>query len=180
VHERISVSDRCTPRNTLHADFELWHELGVHTVSLTSPKVTPVGWEESAALATASGLRVCTVFGRLDLMGELIEFAAAVGADCVWTSTGGGVTLGWDNATQRFYEAIAPHQKRAKELGVVVAIEPTNPLRADLSFTFTARDAVEMARAADLGVVVDFFSTWYERDLDELFKDHVTSSRSSR
>ena len=59
------------------------------------------------------------------------------------------------------------------ELGVRLAVEPTNPLRSDVSFVYTVRDAIDLARMAGVGVCVDFYSSWYERGLDELVRKNI-------
>jgi len=56
---------------------------------------------------------------------------------------------------------------------VRLAVEPTNPLRSDVSFVHTVRDAVDLARMAGISVVVDLYSAWYERDLDALVRDNI-------
>jgi sugar phosphate isomerase/epimerase len=61
----------------------------------------------------------------------------------------------------------------AQELGVTLAVEPTNSLRADVSFIFTLRDTIDLARAAGIGVVMESFMCWYERGLEELVRDNV-------
>ena len=54
-----------------------------------------------------------------------------------------------------------------------LAVEPTNPLRTDVSFVHTVRDAVDLARMADMSVVVDFYSSWYERGLEEVVRENI-------
>ncbi len=79
----------------------------------------------------------------------------------------------WEEAAQKFCEDLAPLVARGKELGVRLALEPTNPLRTDVSFVHSVRDAVDLARMADMGVVVDFYSSWYERGLEELVRKNI-------
>ncbi len=54
-----------------------------------------------------------------------------------------------------------------------LAVEPTNPLRTDVSFVHTVRDAVDLARMAGMSVVVDFYSSWYERGLEEVVRENI-------
>jgi sugar phosphate isomerase/epimerase len=72
-----------------------------------------------------------------------------------------------------FCEAVAPVAARAQEFGVRLAVEPTNPLRTDVSFVHCVGDAIDLARMAGIGVVVDFYSAWYERHLDRLLRDNM-------
>ena len=61
----------------------------------------------------------------------------------------------------------------ALELGVAFCVEPTSPLRADRSFVFTLRDAVDLARLSGSGVVVDIYSCWHERALGALVRENL-------
>ena len=54
-----------------------------------------------------------------------------------------------------------------------LAVEPTNPLRTDVSFVHSVRDAIDLARMADIEIVVDFYSSWYERDLEESVRKNI-------
>jgi sugar phosphate isomerase/epimerase len=91
----------------------------------------------------------------------------------LYTVSGSFGTIPWEESAKRFCEAMVPIVSRAEECGVRLAVEPTNPLRSDVSFVFSMRDAVDLARMAGIGVVVDFYSAWYERDLDELVRTNI-------
>ena len=49
--------------------------------------------------------------------------------------------------------------------GVELAIENTHALRSDISFAFSYRDVVRVARTAGLAAVLDLFGAWIEPDL---------------
>jgi sugar phosphate isomerase/epimerase len=91
----------------------------------------------------------------------------------VYVCSGGANGAPWSEAAAAFADTIAPHAALARERGVRLAVEPTNPLRADLSFVFTLRDAVDLARASDIDVVLDVSSCWYERDLEAVVRDNI-------
>ncbi len=86
---------------------------------------------------------------------------------------GSGGSLLWEEAADQFCDEMAPHVARAEELGVTLAVEPTNPLRTDVSFVHTVRDAVHLARMAGMSVVVDFYAAWYERGLEETVRENM-------
>jgi sugar phosphate isomerase/epimerase len=190
VHPRLSVNSISSYLQPLAADIELWRELDVGHVALILPKIDEVGWGRAEEMVTDAGLRVSTIFGPtyrpLDAdraLGwwdedqrhtvETVEFAAAVGAGSVYVCTGGAPTLGWDEAADAFCELIAPAVARGAELGVPVLLEPTNPLRVDISFVFWQRDAMDLARRAGTKVMLDFQSSWYERGLDEVVRRNI-------
>ena len=56
---------------------------------------------------------------------------------------------------------------RAAALGVPLALEHTNSLRADVGFVHTLRDAIDLARALDIGVCMEINACWGERALGD-------------
>lgn len=174
----------------LSDDIAMWRDLGVDHVALILPKIAEVGWEAAGEMVREAGLRVSTIFGptyrRLDADRSLgwwdedrqgtvdtVEFAASIGAYSVYFCSGGAPTITWDQATDRFCELVAPAVERGRELGVPLLIEPTNPLRADISFVFWQRDAMDLARRAGTKVMLDLQSCWYERGIEQLIRDHI-------
>jgi sugar phosphate isomerase/epimerase len=141
-------------------------------------------------MVTTAGLRVSTIFGPTyrpldadrslgwwdaDRQGtvDTVEFAASVGAESVYVCTGAASTVTWDEAADLFCELIEPAVARGAELGVPVLLEPTNPLRVDISFVFWQRDAMDLARQAGTKVMLDFQSCWYERGLEEVVRKNI-------
>jgi sugar phosphate isomerase/epimerase len=174
----------------LAADIALWKDLGVEHVALILPKIEEVGWDAARDMVTSAGLRVSTIFGPTyrpldadralgwrdaDQTGtvDTIEFAASVGAASVYVCTGSAPTLTWDEAADAFCELIAPAVARSAELGVPLLLEPTNPLRVDVSFVFWQRDAMDLARRAGTKVMLDFQSCWYERGLEGVVRNNI-------
>ena len=120
-----------------------------------------------------AGLRVSNIGTEERVLGNALDFGAAVGTDSVWCTTGSIGSRTWEEAADEFCERIAPAATRANELGVALAIEPTNPLRTDISFVFNLRDSLVLARSAGIGVVLELACCWYERGLAELVHDNV-------
>jgi sugar phosphate isomerase/epimerase len=83
----------------------------------------------------------------------------------MYSTTGPIRSLTWDEAAERFVEAIAPVAEHARSVGVRLAIENTTTMRADLGFVHLLRDAVELARSARIAVCADLFVAWTDRDL---------------
>jgi sugar phosphate isomerase/epimerase len=189
-HPRLSVNSVSSYLQPLAADVALWRDLGVEYVSLILPKIEEVGWDTARKMVTTAGLRVNTIFGPTyrpldadrslgwwdeDQQGTLdtVEFAGSVGAASVYVCSGGAPTLAWDEAADAFGEMVAPAVARGAELGVPVLLEPTNPLRADISFVFWQRDAMDLARDAGTKVMLDLQSSWYERGLEEVVRKNM-------
>jgi sugar phosphate isomerase/epimerase len=190
VHPRLSVNALSSNRLSLHADIALWRDLGIQHVGLNLAKIDEAGWDAAGQMLTDAGLRVSTIFGptyrRLDAdesLGwfeadqratvETIEFAASIGAASVYVCSGAAPSLRWDAAAHRFCELVAPAVARGRELGVPLLIEPTNPLRADISFVFWLRDAMDLARRAGIKVMLDVQTCWCERGVEQLIKENV-------
>ena len=192
VHPRLSVNSVSSYMQPLAADIAMWAELGVDHVGLILPKIDDIGWDEARTLVTGAGLRVSTIFGPtyrpLDAdrtapgstwaddqrrTVETIELAASIGAASVYVCTGAAGSLTWDEAADSLAGLVAPAVARGEELGVPLLLEPTNPLRVDISFVFWQRDAMDLARRAGTKVMLDLQSCWYERGLEQVVRDNI-------
>jgi sugar phosphate isomerase/epimerase len=173
VHPRFSLNSICSMNQSLDEDLALWADLGVDNVGLISTKLEPAGWDASRQAVLDAGLQVSSMSCYRDGIPQSLEFTAAVGSDVLYVPTGGAGSLTWEEAAEAYCEDMAPLVARAKELGVRLATEPTNPLRSNISFVHTLRDAVDLARMAGIGVVVDFYSSWYERGLEDLVRKNI-------
>ena len=173
AHPRISVNGLSSMLQPLADDIALLQKLGIDYMGLMTPKFEALGWDEGRDLILESGLRVSNVAAEVHVLPESIELAAALGADVVYICSGGAKGAPWREAVASFTEMIAPHAAHARERGVRLGVEPTNPLRTDLSFVFTLRDACDLARDAGVDVVLDLYSCWYERDLDAVVREHL-------
>jgi sugar phosphate isomerase/epimerase len=172
-HPRISVNNLSSLFQSLDDDIAMWRELSVDHVGLISPKLEAVGWNTARDRVTEAGLRVSNLAAEERVVDESLRFAASVGAGPVYMISGGAGSLAWDDAAAAFCARVAPHAALANELGVRLAVEPTNPLRADLSFVFCMRDGFDLARAAGISAVLDFYSCWYERGLENLVRKNL-------
>ena len=180
----------CSYGQSLEDDIALWRDLGIDHVALILPKLEAAGWAEAQALVSDAGLHVSTIFGPTyrpldadpalgwraeDQAGtvQTLEFASEIGAGSVYICTGAATTMTWDQAADAFCEFLAPSVALADSLGVPLLLEPTNPMRIDVSFVFWQRDAMDLARQAGTKVMLDFQSSWYERDLRGVVRDNI-------
>jgi sugar phosphate isomerase/epimerase len=138
---------------------------------MISSKLETVGWDPS--WVTESGLHVSNIGTKERVLTEAIEFGGAVGADSVWLTSGTVGSRTWEEAADDFCTRIAPAVSRARDVGIALAIEPTNSLRTDISFVFSLRDSLVLARASGMGVVLELFCCWYERDLADQVSKNV-------
>ena len=174
AHPRVSVNSLCSLRQPLEDDIALWAELGINDVGLIAPKLQAAGWAAGERAVLDAKLLVSSMSAfRDEIVPPLLPFLAAVGCDVLYTVPGSFGDVPWERAAEMFCQAVAPIAARAGEFGVRLAVEPTNPLRTDVSFVHCVRDAMDLARMAGIGVVVDFYSAWYERHLDQLLRDNI-------
>ncbi len=173
AHPRISVNCICSMKQSFEEDLLLWADLGIDNVGLISPKLEAAGWEASLQAVLEAKLLVSSMSSYRPDIVDSLPFTAAVGCDVLYTVSGSFGSVPWETAAEMFCEETAPAREQAKELGIRLAVEPTNPLRSDVSFVFSVRDAIDLARMAGIGIVVDFYSAWYERDVDELVRENI-------
>jgi sugar phosphate isomerase/epimerase len=86
----------------------------------------------------------------------------------IYMLTGGRGELGWEQAADRFSEAVQPCLDAARQAGIALAIENASALYADLHIAHTLRDAITLAEMAGLGVCIDLFHCWTEANLPSL------------
>ena len=149
---------------------EAWSRRGVPAIGLGAQLIDAHGRAEGVRLLRDSGLKVSTFTSILPAamdtgtIESTLDLAAAVEADCVYVITGGRKAPGWRDSVEIFKEEVGPSRDLARERGLRLAIEPIHPLRQDLSFLNTARDAVSVvAEIGDpnVGYVFDFWHLWW-------------------
>jgi sugar phosphate isomerase/epimerase len=175
---------------SLDDDLALWRDLGIEHVGLILHKVEAAGWDRATELLRDAGVRVSTVAGPVPVpldveasserrvaeqavIARAIDFAADVDAPSLYLCSGSAGSLSWDDASREFATGVAPAVVHAGARGIRLAVEPTNPLRADVSFVFTFRDALDLARDSGIDVVADFQSCWYERGFLDAMRRHL-------
>jgi sugar phosphate isomerase/epimerase len=190
VHPRVAVHEFSTGSLAFVEELELWTDLGVTNVGLVPAKVDIIGRDEAAVALGERSLRVSSMFGGtfFDLtdpdswtqsqaeLESTLEWSASLGAGCVYVVPGRAGGLPWERLFDNFRAAIAPSATRARELGVRLAFEPCAQIRTDISFVNQLDDAIDVAEATGLGVLVDFAACWMQRGLAQRFhdlRDHI-------
>jgi sugar phosphate isomerase/epimerase len=190
MHPRLSVSALSSWSLSFDDDLRLWDELGVGAVGLFLDKLEAVGLEPAVARVTAAGLQVSSIACRgfdLDdpaswparrrVLDAAVDAAAALSAGCLFVTAGPPGPLDWSGCVGALDSALSPVRGRARERGLPLAIEHTNPLRRDVGFVHTLADMVEVARDLDVGVVVELTNCWSERNVERTMTDGVDTFR---
>ena len=154
-------------------DIELWRDLGIDHVGLVEPKLETFGWEAVKRVIDQEGLRVSSLSCVRSGAARSLDFCPEVDTTVLHVLSGGSGPVPWEEAASSFCQELAPLVARGAELAVRLAVEPTNPLRADVSFLHSLPDAVELADRCAIGVVVDLSSTWHERGLETFVRERA-------
>ena len=176
----VHVSAVSSWTNTFDEDLALWEVLGVGHVGLASWKLEPVGALAAARRAADRGLQVSSVLARgfdladraswpahHDHLRACVEAARIVGCPTVSLLTGRNLGRTWAEHVDLFAAATADARTAAADASVMLALEHTYPLRADVGFVYTVRDAVHLARQLGMHVCVDLNPGWAERGVEE-------------
>jgi sugar phosphate isomerase/epimerase len=103
-----------------------------------------------------------------------IDLATEVGAKTVYLLSGSRQASSWEEAVDLFASFMGPCLEHAAGAAVSLAIEPVNPLFADVSFVHSASTAFALARCLPgITVCLDLFHTWTEVDLQRNITEGV-------
>jgi sugar phosphate isomerase/epimerase len=175
----VSVSAICTYQWSLEQDLAFYAEHDIGDVGISLAKLERHGVGDGAQRVRDAGLRVTNLIGlgpfhlaepeqwtaQRDRLLRAVEAGVTVGAECLVLTTGPAGGLTWEDAADRFADALAPVVRAATATGVPIALEHTNSLRVDVGFVHTLRDAIDLARRLDIGVCMEINACWAERDL---------------
>lgn len=179
---RLSVNQISTLRWPFERDLEYFVGVGVTSVGVSIAKLEDCGVGRAALLLRESGLRVSCltssgVFPLGDDEGEEealertlrhIELAADLGAECLMILPGNAVRLSWEESAQRSRKLLQRLLPAAQGSRVRLAIEPANPLQAELSFLRSFDESLDFVadfRSPWIGVVLETNEAWGERRL---------------
>lgn len=163
--ERLSVHSVTFYGAPLSELVQHWRALGVRRLSLIDSQLSE---PELPSVVAGEGYSVETVyhlFSSRDSLLRVIDEAHTVDARVIYMLTGGRGGLTWEQAADRFRDAVTPCVRAAEQAGVALAIENASSLYADIHITHTLRDTITLAEATGLGVCIDLFHCWAEADL---------------
>ena len=187
LHPRVCVSGLCFPRLSALDALAAIAGLGAANASLTGAKVRESGAEAVAAASRRRGVKIVTTTGALGLdlsSGQAsgasleraradIDLAATVGASVMYGLAGPRTSACWDASADAYVNAAGALAGYAADRGVILAIEPTSWLYADLTFVHSFHDALAVAPRAGMGICLDAFHVWTESGLREEIAQHA-------
>ena len=183
---RYAVCERVLRWGAFAADVALAREAGIRAIGVDHAAVDAVGADEAARVLDGEGVVVSTYLALADILTadgataplddatRRLDAAARLGASGAVVATGplGARSVAdADVASRAWLESAAP---LAVERSVRLLLEPVHPLMRHWSYVHTLEHG--LALAADIpgsGVVLDVGHVWWERDLDELIREHV-------
>ena len=182
MNERISVNSSCLRGLN-------WRELADCIIALGVERVGFAGTMPDPAImrpvVEQGGLRLETVahpflYGpQLDegpaaiaegrrRLSEMIRFVASLDGRSVFLTTGGRGALSWEQAAECFCAAIAPCIAEAADAGVLLMVENTPQVYAEVNIVHSLRDTITLAEMAGIGICLDVFSCWTEAGFEDL------------
>jgi sugar phosphate isomerase/epimerase len=91
----------------------------------------------------------------------------------VYTLTGPRAYADWADNVAAYARLVGNLADYAAERNIVLAVEPTSWLYADLSFVHSFHDSVAFASRAGMRVCLDVFHVWTESELRQDIKNHI-------
>lgn len=181
MDSRISVNAVCFPKTSVAEDIAAWRALDARAVAVHIRKLKKDGWDESVELLRQSGLKFAAIVHaslfRLDdpsvwekqqqEFRRTIDTAKALGAGCIYTTSGHRGRLEWEDAARAYCKAMRPVVDYANAQHIPFLLEPTVALHASLSIVHTLRDTIRLAEQAGMGICIDLFHCWTDSDLKE-------------
>jgi sugar phosphate isomerase/epimerase len=183
VHRRISISQVCFQDAPLEEFLSHARKLDAQRIGFNSPALlAPGAAAQVQAMLAGSGLSVETICHPFaiypsldndcararDTLLELIEVGAQLKTQSIYLLTGGRGSLSWEQAAERFVEAVAPCRAAAKTAGLPLMIENASALYADLHIAHSLADTIRLAEMAEIGVCIELFHCWAEAELTGL------------
>jgi sugar phosphate isomerase/epimerase len=95
-----------------------------------------------------------------------IDAAVELGARLVYGTSGPAGSLSWEEAAEAFSTAVAAPLEHAESVGVRLLLENSNQLNHPYNFAYTVGDLVELADQCGIGICVELFHSWRERQLE--------------
>ena len=181
MHPRITTHSNAFPKtDPLAADLERLRRLGIDRHSLHRAKLEAEGHEAVRDRVTGSGVEIThlvhpAMFTLADpdawpaegqALIDSIDTAAALGVPVVYGTTGPAGGLTWERAVENLRRALVVPRSHARERGIGLLFETTNPQYADIDCFHSLRDTVTGAEAVGAGVCLDIHASWTEAGLD--------------
>lgn len=188
MHPLVSLHQVCFPEQApMEDDLQATSDAGFATVGLWGRKAGPLPVATTKELLSKFDLQVSTISHgplfspehperndeHLAAALRTLDMAAALGSSTVYCLSGGGARASWEEMASAFVEFSAPVAAYARELGIPLLLEATLPLHREVSFLHSLRDTLDLAEESGLGVVLDVFPIWTERDLEHQVRDRA-------
>ncbi len=188
---RICVSGMAAQNWPLAEELAMYQRIGTDRAGIGAAKLAAHGWQAAATEIERSGVELEYLVhaftadphdedawsSQLADLGDAVAWAAKLGAPTVYLTSGPSGRLTWAEAADRFTERLTPVVEQAKMAGIALALENTLPVRCDLSFVHSVRDAAEIARRLDIGLCVDLYCCWQQGGLPDTIRAELDRIR---
>lgn len=179
MNKRISVSGLCFPTLDLVGTIDVLRGVEAGRTTLQARKFRSIGWDSGIEAVSSSGIEVAGLVAsfpetlgdrstwseiRADLI-ETIDAAVVLGAPMVYNVTGPMLDAGRQASFESYAELVEPVVSHANAVGVALAVEPTLPSFAWVSFVHSLADVEDLGSRTGLGVCLDLRHVWNEPTL---------------
>jgi sugar phosphate isomerase/epimerase len=185
IHQRLSLSAVSSAKWDLGQDLAFWEETGCKRVGVSLSKIQAAGWDRGIELIRAAdGLAVSSCLlgaafhldqpqqwaeERADLV-RAVDASVAMGAGCLYMTTGPPGALTTDTALEAFHSAVQPALLYAKEVGLSIAVEHVSTLSRDIGCLNSLTDAIDLAEEIGMSICVEINNCWFDRRLPDLLR----------
>lgn len=192
LHPRLSLNQAGFLAESTAAFIGFCREVGAQHATIANPHAMgPQVLDEVLEALAPGGVSIACVMqpfarypdiahdagGAAEAMFGAIDAAAELGAGDVYLISGGRGGLDWEAAATRMAELIAPCVAYGLERGVMLSVETSNLLNADMHIAHTLDDTIRLAGIAGIGVTLDIGAIWVESGLREKFARAVPLTR---
>ena len=191
MQKRIAVGEVSTPRWSFFQDVIRYAAAGVDQIGIWRPKVEDIGCDAAIDLLYEMKMSVSSLHWIGGFTGnegktfadaiedgiEAIQFAAAVGADCVIVHPGSGVGHTRRHARRLFRNALETLTDVAADFNVRLALEPIGPVAANpWTFYRTIEEQLELMYqfpSEQLGIALDLYHIGMDHSIAERLPEIV-------
>ena len=183
MHPRICVNGISTFKWTMAEDLAFYKQEGIKVVNIpvlkfaADPQADIEAVKKSGLIiaSTSAGGKIDLIGGNaLEILKPAIDIASAVGSPSLYIIAGTTPSrMSTDEAYAAFVKILPPVCAYARSKGVWMSIEHNSHATRQTGFIHGFRDAAELSRDADIGITLEMQNCWYERHLEQLFKENV-------
>jgi sugar phosphate isomerase/epimerase len=185
AEDRFSLALGFLPPGDMETHLDIAAEAGLRYVAPSAAGARPTGAAKTAELLKARSLTVSSYHAGLrilevseaeadEVLREGLAMAAALGAPSMSVNGGTAGEMTAEEADALFVERLNRVVPLARDLGVLLGVEPIHPFLRENGFVHTVRDVAEIiSRAPQTTIVLDMVHVSWDRGIYEDIRRHA-------